>query len=102
MTRGLPMRATEILSEEHRVIEQVLSALEKMADETERTGELDVAGAKDAVDFFRNFADRCHHGKEEARLFPLLEQHGFSPDCGPTAVMRLEHEQGRAHVRGML
>ena len=95
------MTATEILSEEHRVIEQVLTALEKMADRYEAAKRVDVAEAQEVIDFFRNFADRCHHSKEEARLFPLLEQHGFSPESGPTAVMRLEHDQGRAHVKSM-
>ena len=57
--------------------------------------------AKDAVAFFRDFADRCHHGKEEAHLFPALEAKGFPRQGGPTGVMLHEHEQGRAHVRGM-
>jgi hemerythrin-like domain-containing protein len=95
------VNATDILSEEHQVIGQVLTALEKMADRYEQAKRLDAAEAKDVVDFFRNFADRCHHGKEEAQLFPVLERHGFSPEAGPTAVMRIEHEQGRAHVRAM-
>lgn len=95
------MNATEILTEEHRVIERVLAALEKMADRYEAAKRVDAPEATEVIDFFRNFADRCHHGKEEARLFPLLEQHGFSPESGPTAVMRLEHDQGRAHVKSM-
>jgi len=95
------MKPTEILSNEHRVIEQVLDCLEKMADRARATGRLQKAPAQQAVDFFRNFADRCHHGKEETHLFPAMEAKGFSADCGPTAVMRLEHEQGRGHVRGM-
>ncbi|MGD0094193.1 MAG: hemerythrin domain-containing protein, partial [Planctomycetota bacterium] len=95
------MKATEILKEEHQVIEQVLDCLEALASQTEKSGKLDALPAQQAVDFLRNFADRCHHGKEEAQFFPLLEQRGFSKDCGPTAVMRLEHEQGRACVKGM-
>ena len=55
----------------------------------------------DKQKFFREFADRCHHGKEEDLLFPALEAQGFPRDAGPTAVMRMEHEQGRAAVRGM-
>jgi hemerythrin-like domain-containing protein len=94
-------KPTEILSDEHRVIEQVLDCLERMADECRRHGALDAQAAKDAIDFFRNFADRCHHGKEEAHLFPALEARGFSRDEGPTGVMRREHDQGRACVRGM-
>jgi hemerythrin-like domain-containing protein len=95
------MKPTEILSNEHRVIEQVLSCLEAIAREAELAGRLDPQPARDAIVFLRNFADRCHHGKEEAHLFPALEAKGFPRDSGPTGVMLREHEQGRAHVRGM-
>ena len=54
-----------------------------------------------AVDFIRTFADRCHHGKEEDLLFPLMEERGLPKESGPTAVMRTEHEDGRRFVRVM-
>jgi len=92
------MRAIEILEQEHRVIEQVLACLDRMAEQAGQGRGLDPESAHDAVGFFRNFADRCHHGKEEDRLFPTLEARGFSPDAGPTAVMRQEHRQGRRLV----
>ncbi len=95
------MRPTEILMQEHRVIEQVLDCLETMAQRAEAGEGVDLESAKQAIDFFRNFADRCHHGKEEDCLFPLLEQKGFSREQGPTGVMLHEHEEGRRHVRGM-
>ena len=95
------IKPTDILQDEHRVIQRVLDCLEKMATECRGSGQLDGRAAKAAIDFFRTFADHCHHGKEEVHLFPAMEAKGFSPDCGPTAVMRLEHEQGRAHVRAM-
>ena len=95
------MRATEILSGEHRVIEQVLDCLETIARDGTARGRLDKAPAEQALDFFRNFADRCHHGKEEAQLFPAIEAKGFPRHGGPTGVMLDEHERGRAHVRAM-
>ena len=95
------MKPTEILSGEHRIIEQVLDCLEKMAQKCEAEGRLDKTSAEQAVDFFRNFADRWHHGKEETYLFPAMEAKGFPRDGGPTGVILEEHEQGRAHVRGM-
>jgi hemerythrin-like domain-containing protein len=97
----MDLKPTEILSDEHRVIEQVLDCLERMADDCRQHGILDAQAAKDAIDFFRNFADRCHHGKEESHLFPALEARGFSREEGPTGVMLREHDQGRACVRGM-
>ncbi|NQU11207.1 hemerythrin domain-containing protein [bacterium] len=95
------MNPLEMLKTEHRVIEQVLSCLEPMIAEAEQQGKLAKEPAADAVAFFRTFADKCHHGKEEVHLFPALEARGFSPDSGPTAVMRTEHNLGRTHVRGM-
>jgi hemerythrin-like domain-containing protein len=95
------MKPTDILSHEHRVIEQVLTCLEKMAERGEAGGKLDRQSAQDAVEFFRHFADRCHHAKEEAHLFPAMEAKGFSREGGPTGVMIYEHELARAHVRAM-
>lgn len=95
------MQPTDILMQEHRVIEQVLACLEKMADQCEAGQDLDVQSAEQALDFFRTFADRCHHGKEEDLLFPLMESKGFSREQGPTGVMLSEHEQGRRLVQAM-
>ena len=58
------------LMEEHRVIEQVLAALEAAARR-----ELQFPFYEQAVDFIVNFADGCHHAKEEDRLFPMGRSH---------------------------
>jgi hemerythrin-like domain-containing protein len=90
------MSPIQTLLDEHRVIEQVLACLAQMAQRAEREQRLEAEPAREAVEFFRQFADRCHHGKEEQKLFPMMEARGFSPAEGPTAVMREEHVQGRA------
>ena len=95
------MRATEILMNEHRVIEQVLACLDAMAEDASARHAVDAASARDAIAFLRTFADGCHHLKEESRLFPALERCGLPPQAGPTAVMRHEHEVGRAFIRKM-
>jgi hemerythrin-like domain-containing protein len=92
-------KPTEILSDEHRVIERVLSALEQLtrlpvSDSVERW--------QKALEFFRHFADECHHFKEEKVLFPAMEAHGIPNEGGPIGMMLAEHEEGRAHVRSML
>lgn len=91
----------EILKAEHRVIEQVLDCLGNIVAEARRQGRLDSQAAREAIDFFRNFADRCHHAKEENLLFPAMEAKGFPRQGGPTGVMLHEHERGREHIRGM-
>lgn len=93
------MRATDILKNEHRVIERVVDCLEVMANRAQEDGRLDGESARQALDFFENFADRCHHGKEEKQLFPLLEARGRL--FGPTEVMRNEHNLGRIYLQAM-
>lgn len=95
------MNPTDILKGEHRVIEQVLDCLEQISAECGTQGRLEPEPARDAIHFFRKFADRCHHGKEEAHLFPAMEAKGFPRDGGPTGVMLHEHEAGRGHIRAM-
>ncbi len=94
------MNPTDLLRSEHRVIEQMLSVLEKLACLPEAQP-LDQADAGLLIEFFRRFADRCHHGKEEGLLFPALERKGFPHEMGPIGVMLYEHDIGRSHVRGM-
>lgn len=95
------MRPTEILMHEHRLIERVLDCLERLADAARSPAGLDAAAARDALAFLREFADACHHGKEEDQLFPVLESRGLSAEAGPTAVMRHEHRLGRALIGRM-
>src|SRR5262245_7867837 len=95
------MTATEILKGEHRVIEQVLDCLDRITELALAEGRLDALSARQALAFFETFADRCHHGKEEGQLFPLLEARGLARQGGPTGVMLSEHEHGRAHIRCM-
>ena len=95
------MHFTELLSMEHRVIEQVLNCLAAIVERGESNRQFDWESAELVIDFLRNYADECHHAKEEDKLFPVMEQRGFSPDVGPTAVMRHDHEEGRGHIAAM-
>jgi hemerythrin-like domain-containing protein len=90
--------ATEALKAEHRVIEKVLDALEKLAKTAESSL---LADWTKAIDFARNFADKCHHLKEEKLLFPALEERGIPREGGPIGMMLAEHEEGRGYVRAM-
>jgi hemerythrin-like domain-containing protein len=72
------MRPTEILSSEHRVIEQVLDCLEAMVKGLRAGKPLEEERAATALYFLRQFADACHHGKEEERLFPMLVARGMA------------------------
>jgi hemerythrin-like domain-containing protein len=95
------MKATDILYEEHRIIMKVLQCLQKIVGEAEESGRLNADSANIAVDFFRNFADGCHHAKEEDRLFVIMQERGIPKEGGPIGVMLMEHDHGRRYVRGM-
>src|SRR3990170_4752571 len=95
-------RSTEVLSAEHRAIERVLDVLEKLVTRYGAENKIELKALSDIVDFLRNFADGCHHAKEEKLLFPALNQKGMSLESGPVAVMLHEHDNGRGYIRGMV
>ena len=94
-------QAIETLMNEHRVIERVLSAIETASRETRDGAPLERARVAEFADFFKNFADTCHHGKEEDLLFRKMLDAGFPRDEGPIAVMLADHAVGREHVAAL-
>ena len=88
---------TQILKEEHRVIERVLDAMERAAS----ADHVDEEFVNKTLDFVRNFSDGCHHAKEEDLLFPMLEACGIPRDGGPIGVMLEEHRMARGFTREM-
>lgn len=96
-----PLDPVVVLMNEHRLIERVLGSLVTFGavsdphqpDVRQRLGEY--------VAFFRDFADRHHHGKEEDKLFEAMGSSGFPTTEGPIAVMLHEHELGRAHTQAL-
>ena len=95
------MKATEILMEEHRVIERVLVSLELAAKNLSSGRAVPADFFLKAADFIKGFADGCHHKKEEGVLFVALVANGMSKEAGPVAVMLAEHEEGRRLTRAM-
>jgi hemerythrin-like domain-containing protein len=93
------MNPTETLKHEHQVILLVLGAAEREAQLIQRTGKVDTVKVGQMVEFFRNFADRCHHAKEENLLFVKMQERGMPVQGGPIGVMLQEHVQGRSFVR---
>ena len=95
------MQATDILMQEHRVIERVLDTLQTAAGRAGEGGSVSPAFFIDAADFIRGFADGCHHHKEEGVLFKSLAEHGLPSQGGPVGMMLQEHELGRQYTRAM-
>ena len=93
--------ATTTLRREHDAILRMLDVTEEVARQLNAGRPVTPDTLSDVLEFFRLFADRCHHGKEEELLFPLLERKGLPRAGGPVGVMLSEHEEGRALVREM-
>ena len=93
------MQATDTLRKEHRAIGSVLDSLEKASQALRDGKQVPAWIFGEGLDFLRTFADQCHHGKEEKRLFPRFGERGVPTEGGPISVMLAEHEQGRGYIR---
>ncbi len=90
-----------VLRAEHQTILRVVHMLGKHMDRFEKSGEFVAPQLAKCVEFFRFFADACHHAKEEDLLFPVLEARGVPRDGGPIGVMLEEHRIARGLTREM-
>lgn len=88
------MKAIETLMSEHRVIEAVLARVGRACDAADK-GVFDADSFAADLAFFREFADKRHHAKEEDLLFPAMSRRGMPLDGGPLACMLSEHDSGR-------
>src|SRR3546814_14752985 len=77
-----------------------IKILDQIPDEA-RQGNATSTDVTQFLGFLREFADTCHHGKEEGLLFRAMIEAGLSADGGPISVMLSENEQVRAVVRAM-
>jgi len=92
---------TQVMVEEHKLILRMIALVEQNTVLMEQGKFRDWQFYLDAVDFIRNYADRFHHAKEEDVLFVALVKNGMPEKNSPIEAMHMEHDQGRAFVRGM-
>ena len=95
------MTPTETLKHEHQIILMVLGAAEGEAQSIQDSGQAHTGKVEQMVDLFRNFADRCHHAKEEDLLFVKMQERGVPVEGGPIGVMLAEHVEGRRLVKAV-
>lgn len=93
----VPNPVTDLMND-HRLIEAVMTALErKLAQDGAFPGDF----VQDALRFFVEYADHVHHHKEEDVLFPALRDRGVQVEGGPIGVMLHEHGVGRKLLAGI-
>ena len=91
------------LMREHRIIERMVALMRREADRLKSGGMLEPVFIDRVAGFIKNYADRCHHGKEEDILFRDLKAKGLSADLAQIMNELIEeHKVGRQMTRELL
>ncbi len=91
------------LMKEHRLIEQMIGLMSARVKAAELSGHIDPLFVDAAVDFIRIYADRLHHGKEEAILFRDLDAKPLTAEHRQTMEqLTEEHVYGRDLVQALV
>lgn len=93
--------ATQDLIDEHVVIMQALNIMQEISERLQRNEPVDRADIAELLGFLSEFADRCHHGKEEDLLIPGILKAGLLDNNGPIKAILSEHHQGREYISRM-
>ena len=94
-------KAIDDLRNEHEAILGGLKILDSVADRVKTGTPVDMPDVASFLGFLVEFADKCHHGKEEGILFPAMTAAGVPEQGGPIGVMLAEHAQGRELIARM-
>ena len=89
------MLPVDMLVTEHKLILQAVEKIKKEIGQIEATNAVTPIYLTTAVDFFRTYADRFHHGKEEGILFKALSQRNLN-ETDQKGMMELMVEHGVA------
>lgn len=94
-------KAIEDLKNEHQAILSSLQILDTLTGRLDRGLDVRRRDIYDFIGFLKEFADKCHNGKEEGILFPALVKAGIPDRGGPIRVMMFEHVRGRELINEM-
>lgn len=97
------MDASQVLSDEHRLIERMIAIFSRVLRQIERSHDVDPYFVDTAFDFICMYADRAHHGKEEEIFFKALEHKNISSQhrVMMNELMR-EHSLGRKFTAALV
>jgi len=95
------MKPTADLIEEHGPIKLMLKILEKVCEKLEAGEEMNTTDMKNAITIIREFADKCHHGKEENLLFPAMRENEIPEEIALIDILTEEHKTGRNFVKNV-
>lgn len=96
------MNAIELMVHEHTFIKRMLVVARKFSFKLYKHEEVDFEDLYKVIDFVRNYADKHHHGKEEAILFnKMVEEIGTTAEKLINAGMLVEHDLGRLYMQNL-
>ena len=101
MEEDFIMTPIGVLTVEHLLIARMVNLVNGELEKIAQGKKPDLLFIDGAIDFAKTYADACHHGKEEDRLFPLLEKRGVPMRGCPVEALIHEHGAGRALVKGL-
>jgi len=91
---------TQVLAEEHRLIQRTVVLLARYCARLRHGGEVDAALGRQFLRFFRVFA--AHHmRREEQVLFPWVRSHGDPENDAAVAVLLAEHGESRELISAL-
>ena len=91
----------KMLYDEHEVIVNAIDVARQMKPLIEKNPELYDANLHKLIKFFRNYADKFHHYKEEIILFPEMNKRNELLADGVIKEMFENHEDFREMIRGI-
>jgi hemerythrin-like domain-containing protein len=94
-------KAIADLMNDHEAILTAIQILDRIVATSPKNSSQEKKDIHDFIGFLKEFADQCHHGKEEGLLFPAMIKAGFPEHGGPISVMLAEHAQCRWLIRDM-
>lgn len=103
LIEGDNMKPTGQLMIGHRLIERMVALLKKELNKLKNNQQPNPQFILNAVDFFRTYADRTHHGKEEGILFKELINKKLSEEHKKImGELVAEHVTARKNVKELL
>lgn len=92
----------DVLINEHKLIIQTVDLIKKEINQMQANNTVNPNFITAIVDFFRTYADRFHHGKEEGILFRELSQRNMKEvDRTVMKELMLEHATARRTVTAL-
>ena len=96
------MKATYILRQEHKLIHRMLDVVRVAVDLMKNGRDVTDRFLMNVAEFFREFADKYHFGKEEGKLFEEMERAGVFTQQLPIESIRHDHFVGRAYINKII